>query len=42
MIEASMVAAGFCVNTSDGAYEHGKAQPLQDKAAVAHKYFELE
>ena len=42
MIEASMVATGFCVNTRGGAYEHGKARPLQDKAAVAHKYFELE
>ena len=42
MIEASMVAAGFCVNTRGGAYEHGKARPLQDKAAIAHKYFELE
>ena len=42
MIEASMVAAGFCVNTRGGAYEHGKAQPLQDKAAAAHKYYDLE
>ncbi len=37
-----MVAAGFCVNTRGGAYEHGKARPIQDKAVVAQKYFELE
>jgi hypothetical protein len=42
MIEASMVAAGFCINNQGGAYKNGKARPLQDKAAVAHKYFELE
>jgi hypothetical protein len=41
MIEASMVAAGFHVNTPGGSDEHGKAGPLQDKDAVAHKYFEL-
>jgi hypothetical protein len=37
-----MVAAGFCINNQGGAYKNGKARPLQDKAAVAHKYFELE
>ncbi len=37
-----MVAAGICVNTRGGAYKHGKARLLQDKAMVAHKYFELE
>jgi hypothetical protein len=37
-----MVAAGFHINTRGGAYKHGKARPLQDKAAVACKYFELE
>jgi hypothetical protein len=42
MIEASMVAAGFCVNTHGGAYKHGKARPIQDKAAAAQMYFELE
>jgi hypothetical protein len=42
IIKASMVAAGFCVNTRGGTYEHGKARPIQDKAAVAQKYFELE
>jgi hypothetical protein len=42
MIEASMVAADFCVNARGGAYEHGKAKPIQDKAAVTQKYFELE
>jgi hypothetical protein len=41
MVEASMEAAGFCVNSRGGTYENGKAQPLQDKAAIAHKYFEL-
>ncbi len=42
MIKASMVAAGFYLNIRGGAYKHGKAQMLQDKAAVAHNYFELE
>ncbi len=37
-----MIAAGFCVNTHGGPYEHGKARPIQDKAAVDQKYFELE
>jgi hypothetical protein len=37
-----MVAAGFCVNTRGGTYEHGKTRLLQVKAAVAHKYFDLE
>ncbi len=37
-----MEAAGFCVNSPGGAYEYGKARLLQDKAAIAHKYFELE
>jgi hypothetical protein len=42
MVEVSMEAAGFCVNSRGGAYEIGKARPLQDKAAIAHKYFELD
>ncbi len=42
MIEASMEAAGFCVNSRGGAYKIGKARPLQDKAAIVHKYFELD
>jgi hypothetical protein len=42
MVEASMEAAGFYVNSRGGAYKNGKARPLQDKAAIAHKYFELE
>ena len=42
MVEASMIATGFCVNARGGTYEHGKARPLQDKAAVAHKYFDFE
>ena len=37
-----MVAAGFCINQRGGAYINGKARPLQDKAAVAKKYFDLE
>ncbi len=36
-----MVVAGFCINQRGGAYVNGKAQPLQDKAAV-QKYFDLE
>ncbi len=27
MVEASMEAAGFCVNSRGGAYENGKARP---------------
>ena len=42
MIKTSLVAAGFCVNARGGAYENGIAQPIQDKAAVAQKYFDLE
>jgi hypothetical protein len=42
MVEASMEAAGFCINSHGGAYKNGKARPLQDKAAIAHTYFELE
>ena len=42
MINASMVAAGFCINNHGGAYENGKAYPIQVKAAVAAKYFEME
>ncbi len=42
MIEASIVAAGFCVNTRGGAYEHGKSRPIHDKAVVTQKHFELE
>jgi hypothetical protein len=38
MVEASMEAAGFCINFRGGAYEIGKARPLQEKAAIAHKY----
>ena len=37
-----MVAAGFCVNSRGGAFENGKARPIQDKVVVARKYFELE
>ncbi len=37
-----MEAAGFCINSRGGAYKNGKARPLQDKAAITHKYFELE
>ena len=37
-----MVAAGFCINQRGGTYINGKACPLQDKAAVAKKYFDLE
>jgi transposase len=37
-----MVAAGFYVNSRGGTFEHGKAQPIQDKVAVARKYFEHE
>jgi hypothetical protein len=42
MIKASIVVAGFCINQRGGAYIHGTARPLQDKAAVAQKHFELE
>jgi hypothetical protein len=42
MIKASMVVAGFCINQHGGTYVHGKARPLQDKAAVAQKYFDLD
>ncbi len=42
MIESSLVAAGFCVNARGGAYENGVARPIQDKAAVAQRYFDLE
>ena len=42
MINASIVAAGFCINNHSGAYENGKAYPIQVKAAVAAKYFEME
>jgi hypothetical protein len=42
MIEVSMVVAGFCINQHGGAYVHGKSRPLQDKALVAQKYFDLE
>ncbi len=42
IIEDSMVAAGFCVNSCGGAFENGKARPIQDKVVVARKYFELE
>ena len=42
MITASMVAAGFCINNHGGAYENGKAYPIQVKATVAAKYFEME
>jgi hypothetical protein len=42
MVEASMNTAGYCVDSRGGAYKNGKAQPLQDKATIAHKYFELE
>ena len=37
-----MVVACFCINQRGGTYFHGKARPLQDKAVVAQKYFELE
>ena len=37
-----MVAVGFCINSRGGTYKHGKARQLQDKAAFAHKYFDLE
>jgi len=42
MINVSMVAAGFCINNHGGAYENGKAYPIQVKALVAAKYFEME
>jgi hypothetical protein len=42
MINASMVEAGFCINKHGGAYENGKANPIQVKAVVAAKYFEME
>ncbi len=37
-----MEATGICINSRGGAYKIGKARPLQDKAAIAHKYFELD
>ncbi len=37
-----MVLAGFCINQRGGAYVNGKARPLQDKAVVTKKHFELE
>ena len=42
MINASMVEAGFCINKRGGAYENEKANPIQVKAVVAAKYFEME
>ena len=42
MVKASMIATGFCINACVGTDEHGKARPLQDKATVSHKYFDLE
>ena len=37
-----MAAAGICVNSRGGTFEHGKARPTQDEVAVARKYFEHE
>ncbi len=37
-----MVVAGFCINQHGGAYINSKARPLQDKALIAQKYFDLE
>ncbi len=37
-----MVVAGFYIDQRGGAYVNGKARPLQDKAAVAQIFFDLE
>jgi hypothetical protein len=31
-----------CINTCGGTNKNGKARPIQDKAAVTEKYFDLE